>query len=65
MNGLPKGLMKMFIVNWILEEMNDVEKFYEAARLKFPGSRPWNQLDPMEQIQIVQAINLILGVLTR
>lgn len=45
--------------------MSDVEKFYEAARIKFPGARPWNQLDPMEQIHIVQAINLILGVLTR
>jgi len=45
--------------------MSDVQKFYEAARLKFPGARPWEQLDPMEQIHIVQAINLILGVLTR
>ena len=45
--------------------MNDVEKFYEAARAKFPGSRPWHQLDPMEQIQIVQAINMLIGVLAR
>ena len=45
--------------------MSDVERFYEAARAKFPGSRPWNQLDPMEQFQIVQAINIILGALTR
>jgi hypothetical protein len=45
--------------------MSDVEKFYEAARAKFPGSRPWGQLEPMEQMQIVQAINFILGALTR
>ncbi len=45
--------------------MSDVEKFYEAARAKFPGSRPWNKLEPMEQMQIVQAINFILGALTR
>jgi len=45
--------------------MNDVQQFYERAREKFPGSRPWNQLNPIEQIQIVQAINMILGVITQ
>jgi hypothetical protein len=45
--------------------MSDVERFYEAARAKFPGSRPWHQLEPMEQMHIVQAINIILGALTR
>lgn len=43
--------------------MSDVEQFYERARTKFPNSKPWNQLDPMAQIQLVQAINMILGVL--
>lgn len=45
--------------------MSDVEKFYEAARLKFQSSRTWNQLEPMEQIQVIQAINMLIGVLTR
>jgi hypothetical protein len=45
--------------------MSDVERFYEAARAKFPGARPWYQLEPMEQMQIVQAINIILGALAR
>jgi hypothetical protein len=43
--------------------MSDVERFYEAARVKFPNARPWNQLNPMEQVQIVQSINMILSVM--
>ena len=43
--------------------MSDIEKFYEAARAKFPGSKPWNQLNPMEQMQLIQGINMILGVI--
>jgi hypothetical protein len=45
--------------------MNDVEKFYEAARKHFPNARPFNQLHPMEQMQLVQAINMILSVMEK
>jgi len=44
--------------------MNDVEKFYEAIRPKWPNpTRPWNELNPHEQMILIQAINMILKVL--
>jgi len=43
--------------------MSDVEKFYEAARKKFPGAPAWRHLDPFQQMTVIQGINLILGVL--
>lgn len=43
--------------------MSDIEKFYESARKQFPESRPWNELNPMQQMQVVQGANLILSVL--
>lgn len=43
--------------------MSDVERFYEAARKHFPNAKSWNKLNPLEQMQITQGINLILGVL--
>ena len=42
--------------------MSDVERFYEAARKHFDGSKPWNKLNPFEQLQLIQGLNLILGV---
>ena len=44
--------------------MSDVEKFYEAARKHFPGATAWNRLSQFDQMQIIQGINLILGVMT-
>lgn len=44
--------------------MSDVEAFYESSRKYFPGARPWNKLNPFEQMQVIQGVNLILGVLT-
>jgi hypothetical protein len=44
--------------------MSDVERFYEAARKHFPGAKAWNRLNQFEQIQVIQGINLILGVMT-
>lgn len=44
--------------------MSDVERFYEAARKHFPRSRPWGKLNPFEQMQVIQGINLILGTIT-
>jgi len=42
--------------------MSDVEKFYKAARKHFPSSKQWSQLNQFEQMQLIQGINLILGV---
>lgn len=44
--------------------MNDVKEFYERARQHFPSSKPWSKLNAFEQMQLVQGINLILGVMT-
>jgi len=43
--------------------MSDVEKFYEAVRKNFPNSKPWHELNPMQQMQLVQGINMIIGVM--
>ena len=45
--------------------MNDVEKFWNSLqKFNFPRWKPWNTLEPMEQMQVVQGINMILGVAT-
>ncbi len=44
--------------------MNDVERFYESARKHFANTKPWNQLNQFEQMQVIQGINLILGVMS-
>ncbi len=44
--------------------MSDVEKYYERIRQQWPGpTRPWSQLNQMEQMQVVQSINFLLAVL--
>lgn len=43
--------------------MSDVEKFWQAVSAKFGDGRTWYQLNPMEQMQVIQGINMILGVL--
>jgi hypothetical protein len=44
--------------------MSDVERFYEASRKHFPKAKAWSKLNQFEQMQLIQGINLILGVLT-
>lgn len=45
--------------------MSDVERFWEAIRRKWPTPQPsFHQLDPMEQMMLVQAINIILQILS-
>jgi hypothetical protein len=44
--------------------MSDVEEFYERARKHFPDAKPWAKLTAFEQVQVVQGINMILGVMT-
>lgn len=43
--------------------MSDVEKFWQAVSAKFGVSRSWQELHPVEQMQVIQGINMILGVL--
>ena len=42
--------------------MSNVEKFYAAIAEKFEVQRKWHDLHPMEQMQFVQACNIILQV---
>ena len=39
-----------------------VEQFYAAIAAKFGVQRKYHELHPMEQMQLVQAINMILQV---
>jgi hypothetical protein len=43
--------------------MTDVEKFYYALQSKIGGTKKWHELDPMQQMQFVQAINIIIQVM--
>ena len=41
--------------------MSDVEKFWLRLQPHFEGWKPWHELNPMTQMQIIQGINMILG----
>lgn len=42
--------------------MTETEIFYQSIAEKFGVKRKWSELHPMEQMQFVQAINMIIGV---
>lgn len=42
--------------------MSETEIFYQAIADKFGVQRKWGDLHPVEQMQIIQAIDMILGV---
>ena len=44
------------------ENKSSVELFYDAVAKKFGVQRKYHELHPMEQMQLVQAINMILQV---
>ena len=44
------------------DNKSEVERFYDAAAAKFGVQRKYHELHPMEQVQLVQAINMILQV---
>ena len=44
------------------DNKSDVECFYDAVAAKFGVQRKYHELHPMEQMQLVQAINMILQV---
>ena len=41
---------------------SQVEKFYDAVADKFGVQRKFSELNPVEQMQLVQAVNMILQV---
>lgn len=43
--------------------MSDVEKFWNSVSSKFGDGRNWHQLDPMQQMQVIQGLNMILSIL--
>ena len=43
------------------ENKSDVERFFEAIAAKFGVQRKYHELHPMEQMQLVQAINMIFA----
>ena len=45
-----------------MQDKSEVEQFYAAICAKMGITRQWNELHPMEQMQFVQAINMILQV---
>jgi hypothetical protein len=44
------------------DNKSDVERFYDAVAAKFGVQRKYHELHPVEQMQLVQAINMILQV---
>ena len=42
---------------------SQVEKFYDAVAAKFGVQRKYHDLHPVEQMQLVQACNIILQVI--
>lgn len=42
--------------------MSEVEKFFEAVAAKFGVQKKWHELHPVQQMQLVQSINMILQV---
>lgn len=42
--------------------MSETEIFYQAIANKFGVQRKWSDLNPVEQMQFVNALNMILGV---
>lgn len=42
--------------------MSDVEKFFDAVAAKFGVQKKYHELHPVQQMQLVQAINIILQV---
>jgi len=44
--------------------MSDVEQYWEAIRKRWPHPTPsYQQLDPMEQMMLVQSVNILLQIL--
>ncbi len=55
-------MIKLIQRNMEVKEKSEVEKFYAVIAAKFGVQRKYHELHPMEQMQLVQAINMILQV---
>ena len=55
-------MIKLIQRSMEVKEKSEVEKFFEAVTAKFGVQRKYHELHPMEQMQLVQAINMILQV---
>lgn len=42
--------------------MSETEKLFYELTKKFNGDLQWNHLDPMHQMQFIQAVNLIINI---
>jgi hypothetical protein len=45
--------------------MSDAEKMYVAIQQKLGGSVLWHELHPTEQMNFVQALNIIIALTSR
>ena len=45
-----------------MNEKSETEQFYAAICGKLGITRQWHELHPMEQMQVIQGINMILAV---
>lgn len=48
-----------------MNNLSDVERFWQAVAIKFGDIRQWNHLSPQEQQQVIMGINMILSVVAR
>ena len=48
-----------------MQQKSDVELFWDKLKDYFPNWREWHSLHPMEQMQVIQGLNSIFGVLQR
>lgn len=44
-------------------QKSDVEKYWDAVRVKFGNNTEWDQLTPNQQHAIIHSINILIGVL--
>lgn len=42
--------------------MSEVEVFYAAVQVKLGGNRPYHSLHPLEQHELIRAINVIISL---
>ena len=42
--------------------MSETEKLFYELTQKFGGNLQWNHLDPINQMQFIQAVNLIIDI---
>lgn len=46
------------------QNLSDVEIFWNALKSKTGDARDWHDLTPNQQLAIIQAINMVIGVVS-